>query len=108
MNINNKENDKVITINIGSKLFDTTLGTLKILEPNNIINRMVINDVESKIKMTLDKNGNIFIDRNPKLFNKLLNYLRTGISPKHFNNSLKEESLYYGSDKLISLIDQNI
>lgn len=57
------ENNDVVTINVGGKIFKTKRSTLK--QSPYFIGKMN------------KKNVNIFVDRDPKLFRYILNYLRT-------------------------------
>lgn len=59
----------------------------------------------------LDKNGAYLIDRSPKYFEPLLNYLRTGqlIYDKNINpQGILEEARFYGIDSIIPVLEQII
>lgn len=65
-----EEEDKVITVNVGGKLFTTMKSNLKKSKFFNVI-------FENKLECTVDENNRIFVDRDPDLFSIILNYLRT-------------------------------
>lgn len=61
----------MITLNVGGKLFPTTMLTIeKIPSVKSLI--------ESQMGKILDSNGNVFIDRDPVMFEKILNFVRNG------------------------------
>jgi hypothetical protein len=60
----------IVTFNVG--------GTIKSTNKNNIPEGSLLYKLTNNSKFaTLDSNGNIFIDRDPKYFDYILNYLRT-------------------------------
>jgi len=64
-------------LNVGGKLFCTSSTTLLNREPNSMLSRMF--DPTSNMKPScVDSSGAYLIDRDPKYFGVLLNYLRTG------------------------------
>eukprot|EP01130_Rhizamoeba_saxonica_P012169 TRINITY_DN5110_c0_g1_i3.p1 TRINITY_DN5110_c0_g1~~TRINITY_DN5110_c0_g1_i3.p1 ORF type:complete len:301 (-),score=45.14 TRINITY_DN5110_c0_g1_i3:42-944(-) len=65
------ENDR-ITLNIGGTLFQTTRGTL-IAEPATMLSAMFGGE---GVPPQPDEDGSYFIDRDPKHFRFILNYLR--------------------------------
>ncbi|ARF12276.1 BTB/POZ domain protein [Klosneuvirus KNV1] len=76
----------IITINVGGKLFTTTTETL--------YRSKYFQDISNNlIKCERDDNGNIFIDRCPKVFHYVLNFLRDGRYP--FPNEYEFELEFY-------------
>lgn len=66
-----------VRLNVGGRVFDVSKTTLLNSEPNSLLARMF--DPESNIKPScVDLSGAYLIDREPKYFAPLLNYLRTG------------------------------
>jgi len=59
----------IITINVGGKLFTTTTETL-------FLSKYFKEISEDKIKCEKDGNGYIFIDRSPKTFQHVLDFIR--------------------------------
>jgi hypothetical protein len=76
----------VIKFNVGGRIFATTYKTLTNKGPNKLSRLYDIhskkhgpnNNTESEIEYILDDNGYLFIDRDPRLFELILNYLRKG------------------------------
>lgn len=99
-----------ITLNVGGKYFVTSKSTLTSKEPESMLARMFAEDNDGYyfIPSTVDKNGAYLIDRSPKYFEPLLNYLRTGqliydadVNPE----GILEEARFFGIDSLIPLLD---
>lgn len=85
-----KENNEIITINIGGKIFQTIKKNL--LKDQDTLFYLLINEK--------DNINELFFDRNPRLFNYILDYLRYGkidykIFTKEDLNELFEEALFY-------------
>jgi hypothetical protein len=59
--------------------------------------------LSNRIASRRDENGALFIDRDPKIFSVILNYLRTkDIDLKNVNiRTLRHESEYYGITPLV-------
>lgn len=86
-----------IKLNIGGKIFTTTLETLT-GEKDNFFSAMFSEQFNTKP----DEDGEYFIDRDPKLFPYILNYLRNSTEPewdllieKHLFNRFQEEIDFY-------------
>jgi len=73
--------DEFISINIGGILFQTLKSTLVQLSPyfGNLLS-----DNWSSDKTIKDKDGNIFIDREPEFIQQLINWSRDGMDSKDF------------------------
>ena len=63
----------ILHLNVGGKIFLTSKATL-CLKPESNLAKMVRGETEQ----LFDKDGNLFIDQNPKYFSFILQYLRTG------------------------------
>lgn len=100
METNNQPN-KVIEFNVGGQCFSTTTDSLQLI--NNTFFSSFLNPNIGHIK---DKDGRYFIDRDPKYFPYILNYLRT----RHIdigNANLKQilvEAEYYSIGPLVKKI----
>ena len=64
---------KKIKLNVGGKIFVTTIQTLT-KDPDSMLASMF----SGRFPMTPDEDGSFFIDRDPKYFRFILNFLRTG------------------------------
>jgi hypothetical protein len=64
--------DDIITLNVGGTLITTTRLTLTSEKES-----MLASMFSSRYELSKDKDGNIFIDRNPELFKLVLEFLRT-------------------------------
>lgn len=73
--------DDIIRLNIGGKIFETTLQTLK-TKGENLLTNTIIQDRESGTSaaspVIKDSSGSYFFDRSPDLFKIILEYLRNG------------------------------
>lgn len=64
--------EEIIYFNVGGKIFATYKSTINTF-PNSLLSRMILKENEM---VTYDKNGYIFIDRNPELFSVILDIYR--------------------------------
>ena len=80
--------NSVLKLNVGGKEFMTTQGTLS-SDQNSMLARMFSTDANGRIPATQDVNGAFFIDRCPKYFGVILNFLRSGKLEKVANVDLK-------------------
>ena len=84
----------------------TSKSTLE-KEPESMICRMVLGELPS----LKDENGAILIDRSPKYFDAILNYLRMGeIQLDHDVNveALIQEAKFYGIMSLVEKYEHNL
>ncbi|KAK2962220.1 putative polyA polymerase [Blattamonas nauphoetae] len=79
--------DQAIELNVGGVIFCTQLKTLRRFESS-----MLFRMFSGSHLLPRDKQGRIFIDRNPRMFELLLEYMRTGHLPLSFRNSSDEKS----------------
>lgn len=95
--VNNQQmlNEKRIKLNVGGQHFTTTLTTLQSY-PNSMLAAMF----SGRFSLKLDEDGEYFIDRNGKIFEIILDWLRTGMPPTITDPLLRKkvavESSYYG------------
>ncbi|EFO99144.1 hypothetical protein CRE_17914 [Caenorhabditis remanei] len=99
--------DSIIKLNIGGTIFQTTKATL------SKFNGMFKVMMETDIPVAKDESGAIFIDRSPKHFDSILNYLRDGniVLPESRKKEVKEiekEAHFYLLDGLVELCNQKI
>jgi len=98
-----------ISLNVGGTIFCTTLTTLR--NEDSMLSRMFDNYEKSEdqsrsslMPSVKDQNGCFLIDRSPKYFDPILNYLRTGkliIDPNINPDGVYEEAKYYGISSLL-------
>lgn len=89
-----------VTLNVGGVLFSTCKSTLIIRAPaQSLLPRMFANEGYGLAACRRDRDGNYLIDRSPKYFAPILNYLRTGQLILEGNVSAEgvlEEAKYFG------------
>jgi len=66
-----------VKLNVGGQKFMTTESTLN-SKGTNFLTQLIKHEKEGKIGVLKDEEGYIFIDRNGKVFEIILEYLRTG------------------------------
>jgi len=69
--------NEIIRICVGGQNFKTTRTTL-MSDENCMLAKMFENDVSGRAPAMKDEDGYYFIDRSPKYFESILNFLRTG------------------------------
>ena len=95
-----------VELNVGGKLYSTTVTTLTRL-PNNLIEKMFT----GQSPITKDSQGRCFIDRDGEIFAHVLNFLRTKSLTLRDNfsdmESLMQEAEYYQINDLKRLIQSH-
>ena len=95
---------QVITINVGGTLFTTTTTTLT-TDPESMLARMI----STEVPQARDSKGNLFLDRNPKTFEIILEYLRTGSLNDNGAGctlqQLETEAEYFGLTRLLEAVN---
>ena len=70
---------KWIRLNVGGKHFLTDRSTLQMKVPSSMLARMFASEDTGILSPgAKDEQGAVIIDRSPKYFEPILNYLRTG------------------------------
>lgn len=99
-----------VRLNVGGKLFATTISTLTRVDSNSMLARMFTHgDVEWQ--SSVDETGAYLIDRSPLYFEPILNYLRHGqlILDKLVNaKGVLEEAKFFGLTSLMELLEEVI
>ena len=99
-----------IKLNVGGHVFNTTRTTL-MSEPNSMLGRMFDEDNEKLLNPCQIQDGAFLIDRPPKYFEPILNYLRSGkmIIDQNINpEGVLEEARYFGMQSLIPMLEESI
>nr|GEY90071.1 BTB/POZ domain-containing protein At3g09030 [Tanacetum cinerariifolium] len=94
-NSNNNNYSERIKLNVGGKLFETTLSTLQSGGPDSLL---------SALSVSSSNEQPIFIDRDPEIFSPLLSLLRTNRLPKTHPFSVTEltqEAEFYGIESIL-------
>ena len=99
---------EVITLNVGGTLFTTTVATLT-KYPNSLLAAMFEPGLE-RPPARKDKEGNFFIDGEPKPFETILFFLRRGKLTEDIDGcsleKLEVEADYYGLEELLKIIGE--
>lgn len=98
----------IVKLNVGGIKYETLRSTL--LQYNSVLSKMLNEQLQCNI---LDDNGYIFIDRNGRLFETILDWHRTKYCPfERFSicelNQLYDECVYYNvplKDELIEYLE---
>eukprot|EP00927_Polykrikos_kofoidii_P004757 TRINITY_DN11879_c0_g1_i1.p1 TRINITY_DN11879_c0_g1~~TRINITY_DN11879_c0_g1_i1.p1 ORF type:complete len:418 (-),score=50.95 TRINITY_DN11879_c0_g1_i1:38-1249(-) len=99
------ELEGTVSLKVGSRKFPTTAETLRTF-PESFFGLMVSGRVPQK----REKDGSIFIDRNPKHFSFVLDYLRSGgegFTPPTSSSAqdeLRAEADFYGLPGLVAML----
>ncbi|KAH3759223.1 hypothetical protein Pelo_8951 [Pelomyxa schiedti] len=71
--------NRLVKLNVGGTLFTTSDTTLSRGGPHNFLTTLVAKSASSDISVVRDDSGALFIDRPPRVFAVVLDYLRTGV-----------------------------
>ncbi|XP_041368306.1 BTB/POZ domain-containing protein KCTD9-like [Gigantopelta aegis] len=100
-----------VTLNVGGILFATTRGTLTSTDPDSMLARMFSSDEECGWSSSVDSSGAYLIDRSPRYFEPILNFLRHGrlILDKNINpEGVLEEAKFFGITSVIDDLEEII
>ncbi|KAA6383014.1 MAG: hypothetical protein EZS28_021459 [Streblomastix strix] len=75
------EDTKIIELNVGGEIFMAQKATLA-----RYNHSLLARQLREEAPCQYDKNGRLFIDRNPKTFRLVLDYLRNGSLPAQFTS----------------------
>lgn len=98
-----------VTLNVGGHMFTTTRSTLTQQEPESMLARMFCD--EDQWYSSVDGSGAYLIDRSPRYFEPILNYLRHGqlVLDKDINpEGVLEEAKFFGLTSLMEILDEVI
>ncbi|KAK3095635.1 hypothetical protein FSP39_016987, partial [Pinctada imbricata] len=100
-----------VTLNVGGKIFTTTRSTLTQQEPNSMLARMFGEEATVSWQSSVDSTGAYLIDRSPRYFEPILNYLRHGQLVLDRNTSpegVLEEAKFFGLSSLVESLEEII
>lgn len=107
-NVANSHKDDWVTLNIGGAKFLTCRSTFMKVQ-SGMLARMLASEDSGMLASQRDSEGALLIDRNPKYFEPILNFLRTGklIIDHNVNvEGVYEEAKFYGVDHLIPQLEK--
>jgi len=91
---------QLMKVNVGGKIFQTTKDTL--LKGSKFFRDLLSSQQSSANLVKDEEQAALFIDRNPKYFELLLDYLRSGYLPsskeEDLRSTLQKEATFYGID----------
>lgn len=101
---------KWIKLNVGGKVFQTTIWTLVSKEPDSMLARMFSQE-GAMMPSDQDETGAYLIDRSAHYFEPIINYLRHGqliVDPNISLEGVLEEAKFYGLESLVSQLEEQI
>nr|GFA17120.1 FH protein interacting protein FIP2 isoform X1 [Tanacetum cinerariifolium] len=98
---NSDESSSIVRLNIGGKKFCTTVDTLTQREPDSLLAAMF----SGCHPVCKDSEGSVFLDRDGKLFQYILNWLRNGVVPNLSDLKCSELLLVAEYYELLGLVD---
>eukprot|EP01130_Rhizamoeba_saxonica_P012864 TRINITY_DN5467_c0_g1_i2.p1 TRINITY_DN5467_c0_g1~~TRINITY_DN5467_c0_g1_i2.p1 ORF type:complete len:369 (-),score=91.27 TRINITY_DN5467_c0_g1_i2:401-1507(-) len=99
-------NDEKVKLNVGGRVFETYISTLRKL-PDTLLGAMFHERNSNMLDQSKGDDGNYFFDRDPRVFESILNFYRTGrlIVPDWMPLELLREELDYFSLQIPEDID---
>ena len=110
-NIQPVSHEEWVTLNVGGTNFTTTRSTLTRNEPDSMLARMFARDEAHTWCSRMDSNGAFLIDRSPKYFEPILNYLRHSevVIDKDLDpRGVLEEAKFFGIESMIEMLEAKI
>jgi hypothetical protein len=95
---------EIVCLNVGGQRISTTRQTLTSI-PDTFFTALL----SGRIPSLKDSNGAIFIDRDPKIFNLILSYMRTRLLPSFDDrdfDSFRHEAEFYSISPLVQMLQQ--
>ncbi|XP_071828606.1 BTB/POZ domain-containing protein KCTD9-like [Apostichopus japonicus] len=99
-----------VTLNVGGTPFTTTRSTLTQREPESMLARMFGTE-DPSWNSAMDRSGAYLIDRSPKYFEPIMNYLRHGqliVDTNIGAAGVLEEAKFFGMTSLIEPLKQMV
>lgn len=102
--------NKWIKLNVGGKIYTTTIDTLVGREPDSMLARMFLQD-GGMMPSEKDEQGAYLIDRSARYFEPIINYLRHGqfICEDHISmRGVLEEARFFGIYSLVTHLEEKL
>ncbi|XP_070073218.1 BTB/POZ domain-containing protein KCTD9 isoform X3 [Drosophila takahashii] len=99
-----------VKLNVGGQIYATTIDTLVGREPDSMLARMFLQD-GSMMPSERDEKGAFLIDRSPRYFEPIINYLRHGQFVCDSNISVLgvlEEARFFGIYSLVTHLEERL
>ncbi|XP_016950726.1 BTB/POZ domain-containing protein KCTD9 isoform X3 [Drosophila biarmipes] len=99
-----------VKLNVGGQIYATTIDTLVGREPDSMLARMFLQD-GSIMPSERDEQGAFLIDRSPRYFEPIINYLRHGQFVCDSNISVLgvlEEARFFGIFSLVTHLEERL
>lgn len=99
-----------VKLNVGGQIYATTIDTLVGREPESMLARMFLQD-GSMLPSERDEQGAYLIDRSPRYFEPIINYLRHGQFVCDSNVSVLgvlEEARFFGIYSLVTHLEERL
>ncbi|XP_069140949.1 BTB/POZ domain-containing protein KCTD9-like [Argopecten irradians] len=100
-----------VTLNVGGQIFTTTRSTLTQQDSGSMLARMFGEEKTVTWHSSVDESGAYLIDRSPRYFEPILNYLRHGqlVLDKNINpQGVLEEARFFGLTSLMDSLEEII
>ncbi|KAI6653750.1 BTB/POZ domain-containing protein isoform X2 [Oopsacas minuta] len=111
-----KQSDNILTpprewvkLNVGGTIFCTSQKTIQ-KYPNCFLHKLFL-ESQDKLSPYIDETGALLIDRDPKYFSMLLNYMRSGrvfLCEDFCENALIAEAEFFNISGLLEIVKQKI
>ncbi|KAH8347235.1 BTB/POZ domain-containing protein KCTD9 [Drosophila kikkawai] len=99
-----------VKLNVGGQIYATTIDTLVGREPDSMLARMFLQD-GNMVPSERDEQGAYLIDRSPRYFEPIINYLRHGQFVCDSNVSILgvlEEARFFGIYSLVTHLEERL
>lgn len=102
--------NKWVKLNVGGKIYTTTIDTLVGREPDSMLARMFLQD-GGMMPSERDEQGAYLIDRSARYFEPIINYLRHGefVCDNHISlKGVLEEARFFGIYSLVTHLEERL
>ncbi|XP_017081750.1 BTB/POZ domain-containing protein KCTD9 [Drosophila eugracilis] len=109
-NVSNFAPNRWVKLNVGGQVYATTIDTLVGREPDSMLARMFLQDGRM-MPSERDEQGAYLIDRSPRYFEPIINYLRHGQFVCDSNISVLgvlEEARFFGIFSLVTHLEERM
>lgn len=103
------DEDYLVTLNVGGTIFCTTRATL-VQQKDTFFDKML--NSKGLTPILKDTHGNIFIDRNPQWFGRVLDFLRDGTFVQNISQqdcqAVLREAQYYNIIAMVDVLEKHM